>query len=74
MAGNERPACRAAIVQALRFVFGLRVKEIAVLMKIGTKYVSQVTGDGIATVLSWEERSLRKEAIEAAGKILKSST
>jgi hypothetical protein len=67
--GNELPACQAAIIQALRFHFLKRPKEIAVLMQMKSQRVSMITNDSL-TVLSWVDRRYKQEAIEAAKQIL----
>lgn len=69
MSGTERPACQAAIIQALRFHFRLRPKEIANKLDISRHIVSSVT-TGSVTVLSWDEREFQDEAIEQAKKIV----
>lgn len=70
MMATERPACRAAIVQALRFEFQKSPKQIADLMGLASQTVSHWTG-GNTTVLPWDRRRFQQEAIEAADKVLK---
>jgi hypothetical protein len=67
--GSEQPACQAAIIQALRFHFNKRPKDIAALMDIRSQTVSMITNDSL-TVLSWGDRRYKQEAIEAAKRIL----
>jgi hypothetical protein len=62
---GERPACQAAIIQALRFHFRKRPKEIAALLNIKSQRVSMITNEGL-TVLRWEDRQFKNEAIAAA--------
>ncbi len=69
VSGTERPACQAAIIQALRFHFRLRPKEIAQLLKIESQRVSMATGESL-TILSWEAREYKNDAILAAQKLL----
>jgi hypothetical protein len=68
--GSERPACQAAIIQALRFYFNKRPKEIAALLHIQSQRVSMITG-GSLTILSWEERIHKQSAIAAAEELLR---
>lgn len=71
MAGIERPGCQAAIVQALRFHFGLRPKDIAVLLNIQSQRVSMMTDGYSLSILCWKDRKFQSDAIEKAEVILK---
>lgn len=66
----EKKACRAAVIQALRFHFYMRPRDIAKLMKMPRQAVANMTVTPDTTVLQWYERRYQAEAIAAALKIL----
>jgi ABC-type Fe3+ transport system permease subunit len=66
---QDTPACRAAVIQALRFHFHLRVKEIATVMQLPSQTISTLTGSN-TTVFQWYERGYQQEAIAAARDLL----
>lgn len=68
--GAERPGCRAAVIQALRFHFHMQPAHIAKLLNVPRQTVTTVTVSPDATVLQWYERRHQDAAITAALKIL----
>ena len=69
-AHDERPLSKVAIIQAMRYHFGVQTTRIAKLVGVMPQYVSMVTVTSAGTFMPWWRRKRQVETIEAARKLL----
>lgn len=62
----ERKACKAAVIQALRYHYRIRPYMIAQMMETRDGLVAYYTSKLTCLCLRWEERRYQKEAIAKA--------
>lgn len=71
---TEVPACKTALMQAMRYHFGMRVKVIAQLLGVPSQAVSSATvSSSNIELLTWADRKFKTEAIEAARRVINGS-
>jgi len=67
---KDKAQCKAAIVQALRYHFGLKVKDIVRLTHYASQTISSLTVSSSTDVIPWHAREHKEEAILAAAKLI----
>lgn len=70
---KDKKGCKAAIVQALRYYFGLKVKDIVRLTGYASQTISSITVSSSLCVVPWYLREHKEVAIVAAANLIEAS-